>query len=182
MNNEAIKKIADTYGYDAQSRQLIEEMAELTQAINKYWRKQLLCGQNEIYAVAIGNPEEKAIIEEIADVEICISQLKYLLCIKDTDIEQIIEHKLNRQLERIEKNELIDRQALIKQLKDENIPFNAEINEIINIQPIAFDVANIVEKLEHSKEMPLTDCGKSYNRALDLAINIVKQELNNGLE
>ena len=32
MNNEAIKKIADTYGYDAQSRQLIEEMAELTEA------------------------------------------------------------------------------------------------------------------------------------------------------
>ena len=41
---------------------------------------------------------------------------------------------------------------------------------------------NIVEKLEYSKEMPLTDCGKSYNRALDLAINIVKQENNNGLE
>lgn len=31
--------------------------------------------------------------------------------------------------------DLIDRQALIKQLKDENIPFNADINEIINIQP-----------------------------------------------
>ena len=43
-------------------------------------------------------------------------------------------------------------------------------------------MANIVEKLEHSKEMTLTDCGKSYNRALDLAINIVKQEINNGLE
>ncbi len=105
MNNEAIKKIADTYGYDAQSRQLFEEMAELTQAINKYWRKQLLCGQNQIYEVAIGNPEEKAIIEELADVEICINQLKYLLCIKDSDIEQIIDQKLNRQLERIEKNE-----------------------------------------------------------------------------
>ena len=37
MNNEAIKKIADTYGYDAQSRQLFEEMAELTVAINKNW-------------------------------------------------------------------------------------------------------------------------------------------------
>ena len=35
MNNEAIKKIADTYGYDAQSRQLIEEMAELTVALHK---------------------------------------------------------------------------------------------------------------------------------------------------
>ena len=33
MNNEAIKKIADTYGYDAQSRQLIEEMAELMVAM-----------------------------------------------------------------------------------------------------------------------------------------------------
>ena len=101
MDKNAIETISCHYGYDAQSRQLIEEMAELTQAINKYWRKQLLCGQNEIYEVAIGNPEEKAIIEEIADVEICLSQLKYLLCIKDAEIEQIIEQKLNRQLERI---------------------------------------------------------------------------------
>lgn len=38
---EKIQKIADTYGYDAQSRQCIEEMAELTQAINKFWRKPL---------------------------------------------------------------------------------------------------------------------------------------------
>lgn len=105
MNNEVIAKIAENNGLDEASRQLFEEMAELTQAINKYWRKQLLCGQNEIYEVEIGNPEEKAIIEEIADVEICISQLKYLLCIKDADINEIIEQKLNRQLERIEKNE-----------------------------------------------------------------------------
>ena len=100
MNNEAIKKISQNYGYDAQSRQLIEEMAELTQAINKYWRKQLSCGAFP-YPLEENSKEEKAIIEEIADVEICISQLKYLLCIKDTDIEQIIEQKLNRQLERI---------------------------------------------------------------------------------
>ena len=44
--------------------------------------------------------------------------------------------------------ELIDRQALIKQLKDENIPFNADINEIINIQPIAFDTENVVSQLD----------------------------------
>lgn len=105
MNNEAIKKIADTYGYDAQSRQLIEEMAELTQAINKYWRKQLSCGAFP-YPLEENSKEEKSIIEEIADVEICISQLKYLLCIKDADIDHIIEQKLNRQLERIEKNEI----------------------------------------------------------------------------
>lgn len=103
MNNEAIKKISQHYGYDAQSRQLIEEMAELTQAINKYWRKQLSCGSFP-YPLEKNSKEEKAIIEEMADVEICISQLKYLLCIKDTDIDHIIEQKLNRQLERIGAN------------------------------------------------------------------------------
>lgn len=43
--------------------------------------------------------------------------------------------------------DLIDRQALIKQLKEENIPFNADINEIIIIQPIAFDVDNVIEEI-----------------------------------
>lgn len=87
-------------------------------------------------------------------------------------------------------SELIDRQALIKQLKDENIPFNADINEIINIQPIAFDVANIVEKLEEAKE-EYRDYDKNGKMVYELtasvtglnkAINIVKQEINNGLE
>ena len=86
-------------------------------------------------------------------------------------------------------SELIDRQALIKQLKDENIPFNADINEIINIQPIAFDVANIVEKLEEIKMryfLTIANTGDDKNdfayenvgNALDDAINIVKQEIN----
>lgn len=81
-------------------------------------------------------------------------------------------------------SELIDRKALIKQLKDENIPFNADINEIINIQPIAFDVANIVEKLEEeSYETTDTVCGGRFKAIrLSSAINIVKQEMNNGLE
>jgi NTP pyrophosphatase (non-canonical NTP hydrolase) len=105
MNNEAIKKIADTYGYDAQSRQLIEEMAELTQAINKYWRKQLECGKREPFATKPNNEEWKNIVEEIADVQICIKQVKYLLGIRDKDIIPVLEQKLNRQLERIEKNE-----------------------------------------------------------------------------
>ena len=106
MNNKAIKKIADTYGYDAQSRQLIEEMAELTQAINKYWRKQLKCGKKDFEIkpiflddkVLIMPTEYDNLVEELADVQIMISQMVYLL---KTDIEPIIEQKLNRQLERI---------------------------------------------------------------------------------
>ena len=39
-----LQVIADTSGYNAQSRQLIEEMAKLTQTINKFWRKEMKCG------------------------------------------------------------------------------------------------------------------------------------------
>ncbi len=82
-------------------------------------------------------------------------------------------------------SELIDRQALIKQLKDENIPFNADINEIINIQPIAFDVANIVEKLEEEKCKNVTykdRYAQGWNNGTSNAIYIVNQEMNNELE
>lgn len=98
----SIQKIADTYGYNAQSRQCIEEMAELTQAINKFWRKELQCGKLTTLEVPIGSPSEQNIKEEIADVLICIEQLKYLLSIKEKDIQKIIEKKINRQTMRIE--------------------------------------------------------------------------------
>lgn len=91
--NESIRIISTFYGYDAQSRQLIEEMAELTQAINKAWRM-----GNDFDNLLV---QKRNIKEEIADVTIMLEQIKYLLQISDTDIEQIIEQKLNRQLERI---------------------------------------------------------------------------------
>jgi NTP pyrophosphatase (non-canonical NTP hydrolase) len=93
MNNEAIVKIADTYGYDAQSRQLIEEMAELTQAINKAWRM-----GNDFDNLLV---QKRNIKEEIADVMIMLEQMKYLLNIYEDDIETIINRKILRQLERI---------------------------------------------------------------------------------
>ena len=95
-----IKKIADTYGYDVQSRQCIEEMAELTQAINKFWRKDLKCGKLTTLEVPSGSPQELSIIEEIADVQIMLWQMEYLL---NADVTPIIEQKLDRQLERIDK-------------------------------------------------------------------------------
>ena len=38
-----------TYGYESQSRQLIEEMAELTVAINKLWRVERFCDRKKYY-------------------------------------------------------------------------------------------------------------------------------------
>lgn len=93
-----IKLIADTYGYDAQSRQCIEEMAELTQAINKLWRKQGN-GQQTDKEISV---YMDYILEEIADVQIMLWQMEYLL---NADVSMIIEQKLDRQLERIKGNE-----------------------------------------------------------------------------
>lgn len=101
---EKIKAIAENYGYDAQSRQCIEEMAELTQAINKFWRKQLDCGKKSITDVPFSTPEEENIIEEIADVQIMLWQMEQLL---QCNIDSIVEEKLDRQMERM-KNKSFD--------------------------------------------------------------------------
>lgn len=101
---EKIKAIADHYGYDAQSRQCIEEMAELTQAINKFWRNQLDCGKYELpddpEEIPIFTNEYDNLIEEMADVQVTLLQMAYLLKI---DIQSMVDTKLDRQLERIER-------------------------------------------------------------------------------
>lgn len=84
--NEKIKTIADHYGLNNQMMQTIEEMGELTQAIVKVYRNGL-------------DNERDNLIEELADVEIMIEQLDYLL--GDSQIEKVKAYKINRQINRI---------------------------------------------------------------------------------
>ena len=97
---QKIQYIADHYGYEPQSRQLIEELSELIHAVCKHNRafggKQLSESRE--------CPEKDAIIEEIADVEIMILQIEYLLGINANSAYEVLERKLDRQIERI-KNE-----------------------------------------------------------------------------
>ena len=102
---EKIRKIGRHYGYDAQSRQCIEEMTELTQAINKYWRTELQCGEN-LYNPWDGympddSEEYDNLVEEIADVQIMLEQMKFFLA-AGYDVNRIIDEKLDRQIYRIE--------------------------------------------------------------------------------
>ena len=89
-----IFKIANHYGEDAQVDMLIEEMSELTKALLKNRRAQK--GQTDTPVRATVN----AIEEEVADVLIMLHQIIYLGDFED--LEDIIEEKLDRQLERIE--------------------------------------------------------------------------------
>lgn len=81
-----IIKIACHYGYTAQSNILIEECAELTQAICKLRR-------------AWSNERLENVKEELADVFIMARQFRVML--GADDIDEIISQKLDRQIERI---------------------------------------------------------------------------------
>lgn len=94
--------IANEYGYNPQSRQLIEEMAELTQAVNKFWRKDLECGKVEFSKELASGERYENIVEEIADVEILLDQMKLFLGIDAQEIDGVKGEKLKRQIERIQ--------------------------------------------------------------------------------
>lgn len=91
MTKEERLKIYDEattlWGLVAQYDQCIEEMAELTVAINKYKRK-ILYGEYK------GKDVAESVVEEIADVSLCLEQMMYFF--KDYNIDSIIDKKLNK--------------------------------------------------------------------------------------
>lgn len=94
---QKIQYIADHYGYESQSRQLVEELSELIQAVCKHNRAY----EERPISASCDCPERDEIAEEIADVCIMVWQLCYLLGISNERIDQIAEKKLARQIERI---------------------------------------------------------------------------------
>nr|DAD75938.1 MAG TPA: nucleoside triphosphate pyrophosphohydrolase [Siphoviridae sp. ctX926] len=82
-------------GYESQSRQLIEEMAKLTQAINKKWKE-------DSGIITYNKDHIRAITEEMAGVIVCLEQVQILLNIPDEKIENIIDRKLIREERRAE--------------------------------------------------------------------------------
>ena len=88
---EAIENIAKYYGLKPQLDILQEECAELIQAVCKFKR-----GNYNEYTIPL------SLIEELADVEIMLNQMEYLL---DDDVRKEIgrakRDKIKRQLERI---------------------------------------------------------------------------------
>lgn len=101
---DKIEKIANHYGFEKQSRQLSEECAELIQAVNKYYRfrEGLVTNDDVLTSTNDNNMLIQNIVEEIADVEVMLDEIKHLLNINPDAIEQIKTNKIARQLERIE--------------------------------------------------------------------------------
>ena len=96
-------QIAQFFGLENQKTQLIEEMAELTQAICKMNRITIL-GQPAPFLRKEGEVIKENMIEELADVRLVLNQVIFLLgC--DQEVQEIENQKIERTLERIgEKN------------------------------------------------------------------------------
>lgn len=92
MSDEELQTIwrqsIDHYGTQLQSIVCMEECAELIQAISKKLREPT-------------SPNDH-LAEEMADVIICLHQLKMMYGIKDKDICDFVEAKTLRQVKRME--------------------------------------------------------------------------------
>lgn len=88
IDEEKVKRIADYYGLKNQLKQLAEECCELSVEAMHYTRER-------------GGTER--ISEEIVDVLIMIQQIIYLLRNDTEKLEKYADFKLDRQLERIER-------------------------------------------------------------------------------
>ena len=99
---EKIQKIANYYGREKQQRKLMGECAELIQALNKH------CDYDEEFNLC---PKEydwkyfQDVVGEIADVQVMIAQIKFLLNISDDAVNEVMKFKVDRQLERIAQKE-----------------------------------------------------------------------------
>jgi NTP pyrophosphatase (non-canonical NTP hydrolase) len=81
-------EILEHYGIESQRRMLVEECAELIQAVSKVER-------NGSTTETIRN-----LFAEIADVEIMLEQVKHHY--SEWGTERLIDYKINRQLKRME--------------------------------------------------------------------------------
>lgn len=101
---DKIRRIANHYKFEMQSRQLSEECAELIQAINKYYRynERLVMPVDILTSTDDINMLIQHIVEEIADVEIVMEEIKHLLNINPEAIEEIKKFKVDREIGRIE--------------------------------------------------------------------------------
>lgn len=90
MRQKLIEKVIDKNGITNQLFIAVEECAELQQAISKCYRNKEL----------IPTEVRENLIEEMADVMICLQQLQYMYYIDDEELYAMKQKKENRLIER----------------------------------------------------------------------------------
>ena len=86
INTEIVSNSLDTYGNGIQLVVCMEELSELSQAISKEIR---------------GVGDRSNLVEEMADVIICLEILKQIFAVTNVEIEEWVKFKQGRTLKRI---------------------------------------------------------------------------------
>lgn len=93
IDESVIAKSVDHYGEEIQATVCMEECAELIQAVSKMIRRN---GE-------LSEKDHDHLEEEVADVLICVEMLKHIYSIPDLNIEEWIDRKQKRMINRMEK-------------------------------------------------------------------------------
>lgn len=93
IDESVIAKSVDHYGEEIQATVCMEECAELIQAVSKMIRR------ND----ELSEEDYDHLEEEVADVLICVEMLKQIYSISDLNIEEWIDRKQKRMINRMEK-------------------------------------------------------------------------------
>lgn len=93
IDEKVITRSVDHYGAEIQATVCMEECAELIQAVSKMIRR------ND----ELSEKDHDHLEEEVADVLICVETLKQIYSIPDLNIEEWIERKQKRMINRMEK-------------------------------------------------------------------------------
>ena len=93
MLRKYVEKLIEKNGIERQSIVAMEECSELQKAISKALRYE----QGDIF---VADNQREDLIEEIADVLLCIEQLQVMYCIDKEEIDKIKEEKEERTLKR----------------------------------------------------------------------------------
>ena len=86
INKEIVSRSLDTYGNGIQLVVCMEELSELSQAISKEIR---------------GVGDRNNLVEEMADVIICLEILKQIFAVTNVEIEEWVKFKQGRTLKNI---------------------------------------------------------------------------------
>lgn len=92
IDTEKLKAIILHYGLSAQTSKAVEELIELSEILVKYMNK--------------GDLDRDELYEEMADVLIMVEQLKIIYNIDTAALQQVIDMKIDRTLERMDDHQI----------------------------------------------------------------------------
>lgn len=101
--DERIKQIADYNGFKVICNKAFEEIGELNTALARYIAEADTHYEGIVEDLLIHGEAREELVSELADVQITSKQLIYFLDLQK-EVKEMVEYKINRQMQRMANN------------------------------------------------------------------------------